>query len=152
MLGDQHTNTFLPPAGMGRGVKTLIYSHAGVALDPDQALVVEVDHRGATMWDVQLYNRPWYEALDFTNRLTCLNHALIEPGPIVIAGTDPGGANWLDTEGRDSVLCTFRWWHPPDTPEVDAQVVPLSELDLPPVDRQAQIARRSSHIAWRYRT
>ncbi len=60
MLGDQPPNTFLPPAGMGRGVKTLIYSHAGVALDPEQALVVEVDHRGATMWDVQFYNRPWY--------------------------------------------------------------------------------------------
>lgn len=152
MLGDQSPNTFLPPAGMGRGVKTLIYSHAGVALDPEEALVVKVDHGGTTMWDVQLYNRPWYEALDFTNRLTCLNHALIEPGPIVIAGTDPGGANWLDTEGRDLVLCTFRWWNPPDTPIVDAQVIPLSELDLPPADRQAQIARRSSHIAWRYRT
>ena len=86
MLGDQPPNTFLPPAGMGRGVKTLIYSHAGVALEPHEALVVEVDHGGAAMWDVQLYNRPWYEALDFTNRLTCLNHALIEPGPIVIAG------------------------------------------------------------------
>ena len=85
-------------------------------------------------------------------RLTCLNHALIEPGPIVIAGSDPGGPNWLDTEGRDSVLCTIRWWHPPDTPVVDAQVVRTSELDLPPVDRQTQIARRSSHIAWRYRT
>ena len=118
---------------MGRGVKTLIYSHAGVALDPNQALVIEVDHRGATMWDVQLYNRPWYEALDFTNRLTCLNHALIEPGPIVInSGTDPGGANWLDTEGRDSVLCTFRWWHPPETPEVNAQVVTCSASLISP--------------------
>ena len=102
-----------------------------MALDPDQALVIEVDHRGATMWDVQLYNRPWYEALDFTNRLTCLNHALIEPGPIVIAGTDPGGANWLDTEGRDSVLCTFRWWHPPETPEVMPRLYPSANLTCP---------------------
>lgn len=89
---------------------------------------------------------------DFTNRLSCFNHALVEPGPIVIAGTDPGGHNWLDAEGRDAVLRTIRWWGAPATPHVDARVVPLGELDLPVVDRQAQIERRSAHVAWRYRT
>ena len=152
MLGDQPPNTFLAPAGMARGVQSVLYSHAGVALHHDDALVVDIDHRGARTWDIQLYNRPWYEALDFSNRLTCLNHALAEPGPIVIAASDPGGPNWLDTEGREAVLCTIRWWDAPATPEVRARVVPLADLDLPPVDRHDDLRRRTAHMAWRYRT
>jgi hypothetical protein len=152
MLGDQPPNTFSPPAAAARGVQGVHYSHAGVALAPGEALVVELDPGSAPLWDIQLYSRPWYEALDFANRLTCLNHALIEPGPIVIAGSDPGGANWLDTEGRAEVLCTVRWWRAATAPVVDAQLVPLTDLDLPPVDRREQIRRRSAHIAWRYRT
>lgn len=152
MLGDQPPNTFGPPARAARGVQGVHYSHAGVALGPDEALVVELDPGGAALWDIQLYNRPWYEALDFANRLTCLNHALVEPGPIVVAGRDPGGPNWLDTEGRDQVLCTVRWWRAAATPAADARVVSLSDLDLPPVDRVDQVRRRAAHIAWRYRT
>jgi hypothetical protein len=152
MLGDQPPNTFSPPAGAARGVQGVHYSHSGVALAPDEALVVELDAGGAPLWDIQLYSRPWYEALDFANRLTCLNHALAGPGPIVVAGRDPGGANWLDTEGRDQVLCTVRWWRAAGTPAVDARVVRLADLDLPPVNRVEQIRRRSAHIAWRYRT
>jgi hypothetical protein len=152
MLGDQPPNTFTPPAGAARGVQGVHYSHAGVELDPDEALVVELDDGGAPLWDVQLYNRPWYEALDFAHRLTCLNHALVEPGPIVVAGRDPGGANWLDTEGRDRVLCTVRWWRAPSTPAVHARVVPITELGLQPVDRAEQVRRRAAHVAWRYRT
>jgi len=122
--------------------------------------VVEVDHGGATMWDVQLYNRPWYEALDFTNRLTCLNHALIESGPIVIAGTDPGGANWLDTEGRPEALITFRWVLSTTMPTPEGIVVPFTEIDshlpdfvarLTPDQRAAQIALRRQSRAHRFR-
>jgi hypothetical protein len=152
MLGDQAVNTFGAPAPAGRGVQDVLYSHAGIALTPGEALVVDLDHAGAPLWDIQLYNRPWYEALDFANRVTCLNHRLAEPGPIVIAGSDPGGANWLDTEARDEVLCTIRWWRSPAPPGVTSRVVALADLDLPPVDRRAQVARRAAHIAWRYRT
>jgi hypothetical protein len=152
MLGDQAPNVFTPPAGAARGVQGVNYIHAGVALAPDEALVVDLDHGGAPLWDIQLYTRPWYEALDFANRLTCVNHALVEPGPIVVAGRDPGGANWLDTEGRDRVLCTVRWWRVATTPAVEARVVALSELDLPPVDRVEQVRRRAAHVARRYRT
>lgn len=152
MLGEQPVNTFGVPTPGVRGVQGVHYSHAGLALGPDEALVVDIDHAGAPLWDIQLYNRPWYEALDFANRLACLNHAMVEPGPIVIAGRDPGGLNWLDTEGRSQVLCTIRWWRAPADPTVQARVVPLAELDLPPVDRREQIRRRSAHVSWRYRS
>jgi hypothetical protein len=152
MLAGQEPNTFGPPAPTPRGVKDILYSHAGIALADGQALVVDLDDGGARLWDIQLYNRPYYEALDFANRITCLNHRLAKPGPIVIAAADPGGPNWLDTEDRESVLATIRWWGQEATPSVSARVVPTAELDLAAVDRAGELRRRASHVAWRYRT
>ena len=76
---------------------------------------------------------------------------------IVIAGCDPGVANWLDTEGRDEVLATVRWWRPIQGPTVRSRIVGLASLPagLPAVDpgsRLEEIARRSAHVAWRFRT
>jgi hypothetical protein len=160
MLGDQPANTFGPPAPAGRGVLDILYSHAGVSLADDEALVLAIHQDDAPMWDVQLYNRPWYEALDFANRVTCVNHRLARVDDdgtvrIAIAKHDPGVANWLDTEGRTDVLATIRWWRATSTPRLDFAVVPVASLDLPVVDpptRLDDIRRRSSHIAWRYRT
>ena len=66
----------------------------------------------------------------------------------MIAATDPGGPNWLDTEGREAS------WRPSDgganaTPTVSARVVPTAELDLPAVDRtgRAPPARQSRRVA-----
>ena len=160
MLGDQSPNVFGEPAPAGRGVLDILYSHAGVCLADDEALVITIHQDDAPMWDIQLYNRPWYEALDFANRVTCLNHRMARVDDdgtvrIAIANRDPAVANWLDTEGRADVLATIRWWRPPTTPRVEQAVVPLGSLDLPLVDateRRDDIRRRNAHIAWRYRT
>jgi hypothetical protein len=159
-------NTFSDPAFVGRGVRDLQYSHAFVSLPDDDALVVEIDPADASLWDVMLYNRSWYEALDFANRVTSLNHRQVQTNAdgtvrIVVANTDPGVANWLDTEGRTEVLATIRWFRPPAQPTVHAQVVPRAQLadylprDTATVDVQArrdEIARRAAHAAWRYRS
>jgi len=161
MLAGQAPNEFGPPAPAGRGVQDVLYSHAPVSLRDDEALVVELDPPVDQQWDIQLYNRPWYEALDFRHRVTCLNHALAHRSDdgrvrVVIANRDPGCANWLDTEGRAEVLATIRWWHPPTAPTVDHHVVGLDALpDLPPIDaaaRRDELRRRTAHTAWRYRT
>ncbi len=60
-------NTFSDPAFVGRGVRDIQYSHAFVSLPDDQALVVEIDPDDASLWDVMLYNRAWYEALDYAD-------------------------------------------------------------------------------------
>ena len=159
-------NTFSDPAFVGRGVRDIQYSHAFVSLPDDQALVVEIDPDDASLWDVMLYNRAWYEALDYATRVTSLNHRQVQANAdgtvrIVVANTDPGVANWLDTEGRAEVLATIRWFRPPAQPTVRAQVVPRSQLaeylpgDTAAVDVQArrdEIARRAAHTAWRYRS
>ena len=154
-------NTFGVPAPAGRGVQDVLYSHAFVALGAGEALLVEVQPADDELWDLQLYNRAWYEALDFRHRLTCVNHRLAcrsDDGRvrIVIAARDPGCVNWLDTEGRDEVLATIRWWHPRGTPTVVQQVLQIDELPaLPPVTPQQpeeEVRRRTAHTAWRYRT
>jgi hypothetical protein len=155
-------NTFSPPAGAARGVQDIVYSHAFVALAPDEAMVVELDGRDAPWWGAQLYNRSWYEPLDFVHRAASRNQRQVAPtgdGPVtlVLAGRDPGVANWLDTEGREEVLATVRWWRPPRQPSLRATVVPIAELPeglagVSPAARRAELRRRAAHAAWRYRT
>jgi len=162
----QVLNGFGPPAYVPRGVQDIVYSHAFVALPDDEALVVELDASDAELWDIQLYNRAWYEALDYAGRVTSLNHRLAridEDGRarIVISGTDPGIGNWLDTSGRTEVMATIRWWRPPAMPTLRTEQVPLARLadvlpsGTPRVDaaaRREQVRRRAAHTAWRYRT
>jgi hypothetical protein len=159
MLKGQPDNSFTQPGAAAGGVQAITYAHAGVALSPDEALVVELDPGAAPLWDVQLYNRPWYEALDFAYRSTSTNHRMAEAQRdgmvrVVIAARDTGAANWLDTEDRDAVLATVRWWNASAPPTVRAQVLPISEVGGPVTaqQRRAQISRRAAHAAWRYRT
>jgi hypothetical protein len=155
-------NTFSPPAGAARGVQDIVYSHAFVALGPDDAMVVELDGRDAAWWGVQLYNRSWYEPLDYAHRVASRNQRQVAPGAdgpvtLVIAGRDPGAANWLDTEGREEVLATVRWWRPARGPSLQSYVAPLASLPeglepITPAARRAEIDRRAAHAGWRYRT
>jgi len=162
----QTINAFGPPAYVPRGVQDIVYSHAFVSLSEGDALVVELDAAAAELWDIGLYNRAWYEALDYASRVTTLNHRMTHidgdgKARITIAATDPGVTNWLDTTGRSEVMATIRWWRPPVMPTLRADVVPLAQLGAvlptgtPAVDapaRQEQIRRRAAHTAWRYRT
>ena len=159
MLKDELRNQFQLPGGNARGVQDIVYSHAIVALRDDEALLLELDPSDAPLWDVQLYNRPWYEALDFANRMTCVNHRLAVADNdglvrVVITKDDGGAVNWLDTEGRDEVLATVRWWRPPATPHLKGTVVAAADVAGPvsAAARREQVARRASHAAWRYRT
>ena len=161
MLAGLEPNAFTDPGGSAGGVQEIVYSHSGVALGPDEALVIEVDPAGAPLWDVQLYNRPWYEALDAGGRTTSTNHRMAVPdtdGRIraVVSAVDPGSPNWLDTEGRAEVLATLRWWRPERLPVVTAEVVPLAEApgagQVTPEEREEQRRLRLAHVNRRYRT
>ena len=166
MRDAQSPNEFGVPGVSGRGVQDIIYSHGFVSLQDDEALILELDPDAATLWGASSYTRAWYEPLDYATRVTSRNHRQVAADDdgvvrVVLAGRDPGTANWLDTEGRTEVLTTVRWFRPPDTPTVRAEVVPFAELMArlpeghPMVDedaRCAEIAGRAAHVAWRYRT
>jgi hypothetical protein len=162
----QEPNRFGVPDVSGKGVRDIIYSHGFVCLDDDEALVLELDPGDAALWGVSSYTRGWYEPLDYATRVTSRNHRQVAADDdglvrVVVAGRDPGTANWLDTEGRPEVLTTARWFRPPGTPHIAAVVVPLADLathlpdEHPRVDaddRRAEIAARAAHVSWRYRT
>ena len=48
MLGGRAANSFTEPGGAAGGVQAITYSHAGVALAPEEALVIELDGRCGT--------------------------------------------------------------------------------------------------------
>jgi hypothetical protein len=162
----QEPNQFGVPGVSGRGVQDIIYSHGFVSLRDDEALILELDPNAAALWGASSYTRGWYEPLDYATRVTSRNHRQVTADAdgqvrLVLAGRDPGTANWLDTEGRTEVLTTIRWFRPPEPPTVHAEVVPLAELAArlpeghPMVDsdaRRDEIAGRAAHVAWRYRT
>ncbi len=166
MRGGQTLNTFGAPGYVARGVQDIVYSHAFVALPPDTALVVELDGAAAAEWGVQVFNRHWYEPLDYANQVTSRNHRQVQVDDdgrvrLVLSPVDPGVANWIDTDHRDEVLVTIRWFRPPTLPEVTQTLVALDDLDevLPgrtgtvdPSARAAEVAARAAHIAWRFRT
>jgi hypothetical protein len=158
-------NTMGPAGGSAGGSSRIAYSFGFYDLADDEALVVEAGPPPSPYWDIQLYSLGWFESYDFANRTTSLNHtqARLSPGDgrfrAVVAHTDPGTPNWLDTEGRGEGMLTHRWIGGPPA-EITAEVVPLAELrdhlpaDTPAVtagERADEIRARQSHAAWRYR-
>lgn len=163
---EQTMNSFGPPGKVPEGVRDIDYCHAFIALADDEALLVKIDPADASYWDIQVYNRAWYESLDIANRLTSLNHQTAQHSRdgsiwVVIAASDPGVPNWIDTEGRQEVMSTMRWWHAPSQPSLHDEVVKLSDLrdripgDTPQVHRDARVEQlrgRAAHVAWRFHT
>jgi hypothetical protein len=158
-------NTFSVPGLVPEGVADVYYAHAFIRLDPPEALVIDVRPDESAHWNLQLYTRAWYEPLDFPNRVTHTNEHLVAryddgSARIVVAATDPGVANWLDTEGRTEIMATSRWTKSAGgVPSIATRVVALTDLprlglnpDITPERRQAQLDRRRSHVAWRYHT
>jgi hypothetical protein len=78
----------------------------------------------------------------------------------VLAHTDPGIQNWIDTCGYQEGLVSYRWVRPTEAPVPTSTVLDLAELaahlpaSTPPFsteDRRAQIAQRRRGIARRFR-
>ncbi len=71
---------------------------------PDEALVVEVEPPEGLYWSYSIGN-PWWETIDYARHQSSLNghQAIVDDDGmlrVVIAHTDPGIANWLDTAGH----------------------------------------------------
>ena len=96
--------------------------HAYWDLRPDECLLLEIPVPPAGYWGIQLANSLW-NTLDFANRQTSLNRAQAHVDPdgvfrAVIAHSDPGIANWLDTLGhrQGAVLMRVQWSAHRDAP------------------------------------
>ena len=106
----------------------------------------------------------WWESLDYANRQTSLTTdqaQLSSDGAyyFVIANTDPGVPNWLDTEGfsRGVILMRFDGLAPPEIPEeqhprtklvksADVRAhLPADEPVVTAEQRASQLAQRRQH-------
>ncbi|OMC55764.1 hypothetical protein A5747_11590 [Mycobacterium sp. IS-836] len=153
---------------MGGGQSTNVYSGGVFDLEPDEALLVEVAVPVAPAYMGFHLSNLWGESLDYANHTSSLNGFQSEPGPdgtfrYVVAGTDPGVPNWLDTAGHRGGFLALRWTYskaPPDLPTATATKVPLAGVrqHLPattravsPEERREQIRVRQEHVQRRYR-
>ena len=102
-------------------------------LAPDEALVIESTVPECDYWNFQLGNI-WAESLDFRFRRTHVNNGgvtLESDGSVrlVVAHTDPGAKNWLDTAGHDHGTMCLRWVRSTSCPMPVCRTVKVSELD-----------------------
>lgn len=116
------------------GVPHIVYHHSYWRLGRDEALVIEATPPQCDHWNFQLNNH-WMESLDYRFFRIHVNSATAhveEDGSIrvIVAHTDPGHPNWVQTDGHGFGTMCFRWVRPgvDDPPEPSTRVVKLAEL------------------------
>ena len=95
-------------------------------LADDEVLLIELRPPEALYWSISLGNY-WWETIDYANHQSSLNghQAVVDDDGVfraVVAGRDPGVANWLDTAGQrhGAMICRFV--------RADAAPVPTTRL------------------------
>jgi hypothetical protein len=159
-----HDNSLAPPGLMGDvGLGDILYGTGWFDLEPDEAMLIELAAPDAVHWSFQLGNY-WGEFLDFANFTSSINGHQAVPSSdglyrIVIARTDPGVPNWLDTAGHREGMIFYRYHLAKSKPIPTARLVKLSDLpgvlppDTPSVsaeERRAEIDGRRAAIVQRW--
>jgi hypothetical protein len=93
-------------------MRNQVYVMGRFDLAPDEAFVVDLSDGGAEYFTVPLSNI-WGTTLDIIDRTGSLNKAQSVPNEdgtytYVIAPTDPGVANWIDSDGLREAILTLR--------------------------------------------
>ena len=129
-------NEFPPPGkpgDLGLAAFDAAYAMAPFLIGPDEALVIRARWPQCRYANVCLWNRH-LQTFDYASRSISLNRAQTVADAdgrftAVIAHTDPGTPNWLDTEGRPFGIVYWRFMLPEgeiETPQ--AEVIPLSDV------------------------
>ncbi|MET0702118.1 MAG: hypothetical protein ABWY93_20885 [Mycobacterium sp.] len=146
-------------------MRNQVYVMGRFDLAEDEAFVVDVSDGGAEYFTVPLSNI-WGTTLELVDRTGSLNKAQStanEDGTYtyVISATDPGVANWIDTDGLGEGILTLRMAEfaggegPKEDLGARGRVVKLADLDrevstLPAVsadERKAELAaRRTAYL------
>jgi hypothetical protein len=128
-------------------------------LAPDEALIIELTDPDAEFWAFQLASSLWH-TLDYANRITSLNCLQAHADPdgvtrVVLAHSDPGVANWLDTTGLERGVLILRFCGAKAATAPTTRLVELVDVaaELPDAPafgrdaRRAQIAERREGVA-----
>src|SRR5690349_15692422 len=92
----------------------------------DEALVIHTPVPRCELWTFQL-NNYWMESLDYRYHRICLNKRSARYNPdgsatIVIAASDPGFGNFLDTAGHLRGTMVWRWMRAQQPPVPSCRV------------------------------
>lgn len=160
-LGFPEPNRLIGPNGRDGNWGYLAGGRFAVA--DDEAVLVTLDPAGSYYTGFQITD-PWTIAPDPMVRLASLNKSQVTPNAdgtvtYVIALTDPGIANWIDTCGLHQGWMLTRWQGVPGDAAIDClisevQLVTLDAIpgDIPRADlgyRREQIAQRATGFALR---
>lgn len=116
------------------GDPNIVFQLGYWSLAPDEALIVEATPPRCAYWNFQLGNI-WAECLD-KRRTISRNQATttLEPDGsfrLVVAATDPGHPNWIDTCGHRHGIMGLRWVLAETLPPATTRVVPLAGVPHP---------------------
>jgi hypothetical protein len=117
---------------------TQAYSLGHFQLDKDQVLVLTI-HPGTAQYMTVPVSNLWGTTMDPVHHLSSRNLDQVKKNAdgsftVVVAETDPGLENWVDTEGLSEGMLFLRWAAIADSspsapkPAVESRVVPLAEL------------------------
>jgi hypothetical protein len=103
-----------------------LYMMGTFRLDPDQALVLEIEPPDTRYWNVTLENI-WHECLEPVRRHSSVTSSAVQPDDdrrvrIAISAADFGFGHWLDTGGRHRGFVVMRWLDNPKPPAVTVSV------------------------------
>lgn len=108
-----------------------LYMIGTFRLEPQQALVLDIDPPDTRYWNVALEN-VWHECLEPQRRHSSVTNSAVSPGVdgrvrIAISDRDfrdlTAADHWLDTGGRRRGFVILRWLDNPQPPAVTATVV-----------------------------
>lgn len=115
------------------GDPNIFYYHSYYELAEEEALVIEVERiPDCDNWNFQVDNY-WMESLDYRYLKIHVNKHTAHYNDdgsvtIVVAESDPGHPNWLETAGHRQGTMAFRWIGATDIVHPTCRVVKLSEL------------------------
>jgi len=126
-------------------------------LEPDEALILEVEPPKGVYWSYSLGNQ-WWETIHYGRHQSSLNahQAKIDSDGIlrvVVSSRDPGIANWLDTAGHSNGAMILRCVRTETAPTPRARVVPFAVVasELPAGTATVSAEERADIIAARRR-
>jgi hypothetical protein len=130
--------TLVQPHGTGPsgGLLTQISAPGWFALKDGEAAIVTFSDVLSAYRSIVLYDI-WGRTLEYRDHLTSMNNTMMVPDDdgrfsFVIAATDPGVHNWLDTMGLHEVAVGLRWQgifeNAKNPPHVETRVAAMPDL------------------------